>query len=120
MQKLRLIVPTYNDGGSDAGGTGPEFGPPNLPVLVIEEISVRLLLGTHEEADMRKPEILVERHRGGWAIFLHPLGGGDPSGCVYLRDDGRSFVQPEIDGGPTTPVAMVEPTEDLFDLKSDL
>ena len=40
--------------------------------------------------------VQVERRPNGWAIFLHPIGGGDPSGYVYFLDDGRSFVLPRI------------------------
>lgn len=96
MKDLRLSVPTYY--GHAATRTTrelPEFGEPLVPVLVRRAEGVRIVLGSHDYEDMNSPDIQVERRPKGWAIFLHPFPGGDPSGYVYFVDDGRSFVIPE-------------------------
>jgi hypothetical protein len=99
MQKLKLNVPTYlanmpvkHVGADD----NPDFGDPNVPVLIHESAGVRIVLGTHDYEDLEKPDVQIERRPNGWAIFLHPVGGGDESGFVYFLDDGRSFLVPEI------------------------
>jgi hypothetical protein len=98
VKKLKLQVPTYNRnfyGQEVERGELPDFGDPHLPVLVHESEGVRIILGTHDIDDMTKPDILIEGQPNGWAIFLHPLGGSDPSGCVFFLDDGRSFLVKE-------------------------
>jgi hypothetical protein len=110
MRELRLHVPTYNADafvGDAAANTKPEFGEPYVPVLIRRADGVRILLGTHDYLDMHAPDIQVERRPSGWAIFLHPLGGGDPSGHIYLLDDGRSFVVPESNLGTTPPIQLL-------------
>jgi len=96
--ELKLSVPTYNNDlfADDVDqGAKPEFGDPRAAVLVREAGGVRIVLGTHDFEDMSKPDVQIERQPNGWMIFLHPLGGTDPSGYVYFLDDGRSFVKQE-------------------------
>jgi hypothetical protein len=99
MQELKLSVPTYvanmpakvTDSDDD-----PDFCSPYVPVIVREAEGVRIVLGSHDYEDYGMPDIHIERRPNGWAIFLHPLGGGDASGYVYFLDDGRSFLVPEM------------------------
>ncbi len=111
LQELKLLVPTYNaEGFPDevAKDEMPEFGEPLVPVLIREADGVRIVLGTHDY-DCETPDIQIERRPNGWAIFLHPLGGSDPSGYVYFLDDGRSFLSPENNFGPTPAIEVLEP-----------
>ena len=101
MGELRLTVPTYNGTAFPSAterGEIEEYGPPKVPVLIRSEGGVRILLGTHDRDDPDRPDILIERRPNGWAIFLHPDGSGDPSGCVYFLDNGESIVVPELLG----------------------
>lgn len=98
MKELKLNVPTYNaDQFPDEvdRGTKPESGIPLIPVLIREESGIRVVLGTHDYEDIRKPDVFIERQTGGWMIALHSSGGGDPSGYVFLRDDGCTFLKGE-------------------------
>jgi len=105
-----MTVPTYNAtlyAADVSANLKPEFGDPFTPVLIREADGVRIVLGTHDYEDMQKPDIQIERQPNGWIIFLHPLGGSDPSGYVYFLDDGRSFVRKELDVGPTEPIEVL-------------
>jgi hypothetical protein len=84
-----------------------------VPLLVSEADGVRIILGTDDPNDFEKPDIQIERRPGGWSIFLHPVGGGDPSGFVYFLDDGRSYVVRENDFG-TTPIIQVRNSVEEF------
>jgi hypothetical protein len=44
------------------------------------------------------------------------LGGGDPSGCVYFLDDGRSYVVPESPFGSTLAVKVVDDLDEVPEL----
>jgi len=95
MQELRLTVPTYNASlfpREVAAGLIPEFGEPTYPVLIREAEGVRVILGSHDFGDTDKPDVQIERQPNGWVVFLHPVGGLDPCGYVYLFDDGRSYL----------------------------
>lgn len=116
MGEHRFTVPTYNANrfpDEVAAGRMPEFGPPDLPVVIREAEGIRIVLGTHDRDDSAKPDIQIERQPNGWVIFLHPVGGSDASGYVYLRDDGRSFLLPENGLGPTPPIAALQPRDDV-------
>jgi hypothetical protein len=111
LQELKLMVPTYlaeRFATEDSNSDQPDFGEPNVPVLIREAEGVRIVLGTHEYEDYEKPDIQIERRPNGWAIFLHPLGGSDPSGFVYFLDDGRSFLAKEYALGPTPAIEVLE------------
>jgi hypothetical protein len=98
MQELKLMVPTYIGNSIPQpvdGKVHRDFASPYTPILLREADGVRIVLGTHDYEDHGKPDIQIERRPNGWAVFLHP-SGGDPSGYVYLLDDGRSFVVPEF------------------------
>lgn len=69
-----------------------EWAPPAVTISAHEEEGLRIVLGSAEHFDTSVPDIAVERRPGGWAIFLHPVPGGDPSGYLYFLDDGRSFI----------------------------
>jgi len=107
MEEMKLRVPTYN--GKWIGHCGlPEFSESKTPVLVCEADGVRVVLGTHDYHDYDKPDIQIERRNNGWMIFLHPLGGGDPSGYVFFLDDGRSFIVKEDHAGATESIVISE------------
>jgi hypothetical protein len=95
LKQIKLMVPTYNANYYEkhvSKGTKPEFGTPYLPVLVHSADGVRVVLGTHQFLDVDAPDIAIERQPRAWAIFLHPIGGGDPVGYIYFLDDGRSYL----------------------------
>jgi hypothetical protein len=68
-----------------------DYGPPNVPVLVSATETIRVLLGTVDMEEVYKPDLFIERRRNGWMIAIHP-NNGDPSGIVYLFDDGRTYL----------------------------
>lgn len=72
------------------------YGPESVRVAVAQEAGVRLLLGSPGNLGAGAPDVLVERQKGRWLLFIHPESGGDPSCYVYVRDDGKVFVQPEV------------------------
>jgi hypothetical protein len=90
-----LSVPTYYGtayADQDVLSDLPDYDHPNVPVVIHQGEAVRIVLGSRDVMDLEKPDVLIERRPKGWAIFLHPEAGGDPSGVVYFLDDGRSFV----------------------------
>lgn len=111
-QSMRIKVPTYNAslfGDEAAKGIVPEFGPPEIPVLVREAEGVRIVLGSHEFWDCSKPDVQIERQPNGWVIFLHPIGGGDPAGYVYFYDDGRCVLLKERPYDEGLEIQVLEP-----------
>jgi hypothetical protein len=97
IQQFHLRVPTYYGAVKEEvlrEFNLPEYGEPETPVLVHSAAGVRVVLGTHKLADWDKPDVQIERRPNGWAIYLNP-SGGDPCGCVYFLDDGRSLLLPE-------------------------
>jgi hypothetical protein len=117
-RQFRLTVPTYNANYFDKVTNAiltEEYSETNTPVLVHEAAGVRVVLGTHNYDEMDKPDIQIERRANGWAIFLHPEGGGDPSGYVYFLDDGRSFLVIEHHGS-TPAIEIVGSVEELEEL----
>lgn len=119
MESLTLLVPTYygracaNQIETDEMDEMEEFADPHVPVLIYREDGVRIVLGSDDDENLEVPDIKVERRPHGWGIFLHPLGGSDPSGYVYFLDDGRSFLVEEHGYGPTPPIASVDDVSDI-------
>lgn len=116
MHECKFAVPTYNADlfpAEVAAGRTPEFGLPNVPVLIHQSDGIRVVLGTHDPNALSKPDIQIERQPNGWVVFLHPVGGSDASGFVYLHDDGRSFVLPERGLGPTPHMNVLRPNDDV-------
>lgn len=96
LKNLKLKVPTYFAHllpDLVAKEILPEFGDPQVPVLIHEAEGVRIVLGSHDAADCSVPDVQIERQPAGWVIFLHPEAGGDCAGCVYFYDDGRCVFQ---------------------------
>jgi hypothetical protein len=91
LEGIKVSVPTYNGKWLNENPDLPEFDEPEVPILVCPADGLRIVLGTHDYNDYSKPDIQVERRHNGWIIFLHAMGGGDPSGYVVFLDDGRSF-----------------------------
>jgi len=110
MDELKLVVPTYNyqlfRRQVDQGEI-PEFGAPEVPVLIREAAGVRSVLGTHDYENLEKHDIQIERHPNGWMIFLHPCPCGDPCGYVYFLDDGRSILVKEANECPTQAIEVL-------------
>lgn len=115
MSELEIDVPTYNGNLSDpiARDALPEFGDPHIPVLIYRADGIRIVLGSSDYLDDNAPDIHIERRPQGWAIFLHPVPGGDPSGYVYFLDDGRSYVIPEHGSDA---IRMVESGDEFAEL----
>ncbi|MCI0681067.1 MAG: hypothetical protein L0Y71_03100 [Gemmataceae bacterium] len=114
MEQFEMLVPTYYGmmyAKMDPHENKEDFGEPNVPVLIRHAEGVRVVLGTHNFNDMDKPDIQIERRPNGWAIFLHPVGGGDASGLVYFLDDGRSYIVP--DGLPSEEIRFTQFTEEV-------
>lgn len=101
VTRCTFCVPTFYPSACD--GDEP-FGEPAVPIVAYEQDGLRVILGSDDTGNETAPDIHIERRRNGWAIFLHPVGDGDPSGYVYFLDDGRSFVVP--DGGSTPAIAV--------------
>jgi hypothetical protein len=117
--EMLFRVPTYYGSaqlrGRDAV-TREEYDEPIAPVLVSEADGLRLVLGSHDIDDTDVPDIQVERRPNGWTIFLHPIGGSDPSGYVYFLDDGRSFILPEMPFGATPPIEWVRNNQECSEV----
>jgi hypothetical protein len=114
MEQFEMLVPTYYGmmhAKADPHQDNEDFGDPIVPVLIRHAEGVRVVLGTHDFEDMEKPDIQIERRPQGWAIFLHPVGGGDATGFVYFLDDGRSYLVP--DGLASETIHIVEFTEQV-------
>jgi hypothetical protein len=118
-EELKLAVPTYVRNLQERKAhtdENPDFGSPHVPVLIHEADGVRIVLGTHDYDDYDTPDIQIERRPNGWAIFLHPLGGVDPSGYVYFLDDGRSFVVPGREHGAAQTIQVIAAQDDVPEL----
>lgn len=93
-----FVVPTYLGAtpAKQADDSLEEFGPPEVKVMTYRECGMRVILGIPNREFDHCPDIKVERRPNGWAIFLHPMPMGDPSGYVYFLDDGRSILIPDL------------------------
>lgn len=110
----KLVVPTYLGSQNARNADHPpslDFGHPYAPVLICEAAGIRLILGAHDSDDRSKPDVQIERWPHGWAVFLHP-DAGDPVGCVYILDNGRTFLLPER--------LTADPIEIVDDIPSEL
>lgn len=121
MRELTMYVPTYLKGEFRVGeppddGDAPDFGDPPVPVVIRDCDGVRIVLGTHDYWDTNAPDVQIERQPGGWAIFLHPVGGSDASGYVYFLDNGLSYISPEHGYGPTPPIVLLRDGDPLHRL----
>ena len=110
MEESRFVVPTYygrqNELLEKPMHARVDFSDPFVRVLVREADGIRIVLGSHDYDDQDAPDVQIERRPNGWAIFLHPEGGSDPSGYIYFLDDGRSYLIPES-GRCSTPAIEV-------------
>ncbi len=110
-------APTYYGARHAARGTkGEDFGAPVLPIAVYHAEGVRVVLGEADPRQPDAPDLYVERRPCGWAVFVFPVGGGDPCGVFYMHDDGRSWFtheSPEAvrDGTPRLEVTAQAPPE---------
>jgi hypothetical protein len=115
--ELKTDVPTYCGNARDDGAVGRhEFGDPYVPTIVRTADGLRIVLGSHDYFDANAPDVQIERRPRGWAIFLHPVGGGQASGLLIFLDDGRSFLIPERDVSSTHPTVPLEPGATISDL----
>lgn len=121
MNSLRMLIPTYNGAVYPDGLDKTEvedFGNPYVPVLVQPDSGLRIFLGSHAEGP-DVPDVAIERRPHGWAIFLHPVGGSDPSGYIYFLDDGRSYLVPESGLGATPEIQVVKDLDKAIGLDGD-
>ena len=112
MRSMCIKVPTYNAslfGDEAAKGIVPEFGAPEIPVLVREADGLQIVLGSHDFRDCTKPDVQIERQPNGWVIFLHHCGGSDPAGYVYFYDDGRCVLLKERPYDKELEIQVLEP-----------
>ena len=117
--EMLFRVPTYYGSSPTGDATATareEFDEPVVPVRVSEAEGIRIVLGSHDINYTAVPDIQVERRPNGWAIFLHPIGGGDSSGYVYFLDDGRSFVLPESHLASTPPIEWLRQDQDCSEV----
>lgn len=73
-----------------------EWGEETWPIAVAQEGGVRLMCGASDYSDHTGMDVLIERQKGRWLIFVHPEAGNDPSCYVYVTDSGKTYVQPEL------------------------
>ena len=86
--QLQFSVPTFCK-----TKTSDRFDGPEVPVTIRDEQGIRVVLG--DDGDYcYAPDLLIERRSRGWLIFLHPDGTEDPSGYLFIKDGGKSFVIP--------------------------
>ncbi|MCI0640762.1 MAG: hypothetical protein L0Y70_16945 [Gemmataceae bacterium] len=91
----KMSVPTYVGAQPHEEKVDwPDFAQPMVPVLVHEFEGVRVIMGSHDRINQDQPDLQIERRPHGWAIFIHP-NGGDPVACIYILDNGRTFLIPE-------------------------
>jgi hypothetical protein len=122
IKKLKLMVPTYNANFYErqvADGIRAEFGVPHVAMLVHSADGVRIVLGSHDFLDLDAPDIAIERQPKAWAIFLHPIGGGDPAGYIYFLDDGRSYLLREQWAHPGDGIQVLEPNETVPEIHAN-
>ena len=116
------MVPTYNANYYEkqvADRTKAEFGVPHVAVLVHSADGVRVVLGSHDLLDTDAPDIAIERQPKAWAIFLHPIGGGDPAGYIYFLDDGRSYLLKEQWVDPDGGIQVLEHDQRVPDIHGE-
>lgn len=116
MPELKVYVPTYNGDlvDLDARDNLPEFGDPQVPIVVRRADGLRIVLGSVDYFDASAPDIQIERRPQGWAILLTPMPAGEASGVVCFLDDGRSFVVPdEYADKPLRVLGSIEEVPDL-------
>jgi len=107
MPEIKLFAPTYyGDAGTRSAQPREEFDEPRVPVVVRDAEGVRIVLGSHDYWNVDFPDVQIERRARGWLIFLHPIGGSDPSGYVFMLDDGRSMLVPDSPPGGIPPIRL--------------
>jgi hypothetical protein len=104
-------VPTFFGHQENRALNQAEFDEPLVSVLIGEADGLRLILGTDDPEDDEKPDIHIERRPRGWAFFVHP-NAADPVAMIYLLDDGRTFVMPELYADPRI--------EQVYDIPAEL
>lgn len=114
MWQYHCRVPTYVGAltPEERGpGGGPDFAAPSVPVRISDAAGIRLILGTDDEQDRVKPEIVVERRPHGWAIFIN-CNADETVGVVFMLDDGRTMLlrEPYVDS----------PISDVDDIPSEV
>jgi hypothetical protein len=110
MSQLKLYAPTRRRGGSRGTKTPVglrRFDDPRVPVVVRGGDGIRIVLGSHDCPANNAPDVRIERRRGGWAIFLRPVGGSAPSGYVCFLDNGLSYLVPGDWDGPTPQIILL-------------
>lgn len=96
MTIYKHVVSTYLAGNEIDNCDGceidkPDYGAPYVPLLITCEDTIRVILGTHDQRDLRLPDLLIERQALGWLVAIHVNGSGDPTMCLYFLDDGKCY-----------------------------
>lgn len=92
--KLLMRVPTYHRFTEEAQDA--DFGEPLAQVMIreAEGVLIELQKPGHEEGGDDNPDIVIERRRGGWAVFIRH-DQGDTDCVVCILDEGRTVICPE-------------------------
>ena len=112
MPELKIYAQTYYGNVPEEQTSArklEEFDSPEVPIVIRPADGVRIVLGTHDFWDTNFPDIQIERRPGGWAVFIHAVPGDDPTGFVYILDDGRSYAN--IEYGSSLPLRFLEEEE---------
>jgi len=94
QEMWKLTIPTFRGAQEEDRFCWTDFTEPNAPVVVHGGTDIRVVMGTHDAKDFSKPDIQIERRPHGWAVFIHP-DASDLVACLYILDDGRTFLLPE-------------------------
>lgn len=97
-----VIIPTYYPGNDD-DGAGEGYREPNATLHLEDEAGLRVVLQPKADQPLSNcPNILFERRKNGWLIFIC-VDGGDEAGYLQIHDDGRAclmrdrFTSPELE-----------------------
>lgn len=86
MQRTQVQIPTYDPDRDDA------FDPSQMHTITLEQGGgLRVILGDPE--DKRVPDVLIEREKDLWRIFVHPACT-DPI-CIIEIGGSHATIQTE-------------------------
>lgn len=111
MKVFELNVPTYYDRTHQEFSDGAEsFAPPYQMITGHEDEGLRVTLDNPGD---HKPELVFERRKHGWMVFINHDPNDDPAGYLQLHDDGRMCLLQDFAGNK---IEVVERGGDGLDL----